>query len=77
MTVYVATWGMDYEPDEIVAVALDETDARRVLEERAARHVGAAHARLTLDWQTSRDGGSHARVFDLYTAGVTPHEVIA
>ncbi|MBX3467170.1 MAG: hypothetical protein KF878_09775 [Planctomycetes bacterium] len=72
MTVFVASWA-----DDVVTVALDEVDARAALEEKAAAHLGANRARLTLDWQPLPAGGASARVFNRYTASVVPFEVIA
>ncbi|MCO5167855.1 MAG: hypothetical protein M9894_16040 [Planctomycetes bacterium] len=75
MTVFVATWGMDHEHDEVVAVALDEVDARAALE----RHVASQHVSppLPFAWQPLPRGGSSARMWDLYTASVQPFELIA
>lgn len=71
--VYVATFGMDYEGDDIIGAADSEDTAKRLCEahDRERRQDDAT----PLEWAGVAGVGVYARVWDLYTYQVQRVEV--
>lgn len=72
LTVYVATWGMDYEQDALIAVCHTLAGAKRAVDAHAS--LGWVAASGGLEWEDA-NGGSSARFQALYTASVVPVDV--
>lgn len=74
MTVFVATYGMHYEVDALVAVCATLVGAQAALEAHV-RSVLSGEA-LPLAWERSACGkGTYATIWDNYTATVVEIEV--